>query len=252
MNKKQAHVTLVRAAEGFQHDDELPRGFDWRGFDAYLFDIDGTLANFRDQVHYEAYCNAIQSIYGHPISLEGLAVNGSTDRLILLEALLRAGIPEKDVRASIPGIADFMCTEVERRAAELRPELCPAVPRLLEELKQNGKRLGVASGNLERIGRAKLKSAGLDEYFEFAAFCGTHETRTQIFQSALEAAHKKLGKKAKVCFVGDTPADVLAAKGCGAPVIAVATGIFSLVELGKEGPDMCIPACETLWRYSRL
>ena len=52
---------------------------------------------------------------------------------------------------------------------------------------------------------------------------------------------------ARVCFLGDTPADVAAAKSCGFPVIAVATGIYSLLELAKSEPEMCIPACETLW-----
>jgi hypothetical protein len=44
---------------------------------------------------------------------------------------------------------------------------------------------------------------------------------------------------------------VEAAKACGFPVIAVATGIFSLVELAKGEPEMCIPGCETLWSYAR-
>jgi beta-phosphoglucomutase-like phosphatase (HAD superfamily) len=37
--------------------------FNWRAFDAYLFDIDGTLLHSRDGVHYEAYLAAMEGLY---------------------------------------------------------------------------------------------------------------------------------------------------------------------------------------------
>jgi hypothetical protein len=36
-----------------------PNGFRWMPADAYLFDIDGTLLNTHDQVHYEALNRAM-------------------------------------------------------------------------------------------------------------------------------------------------------------------------------------------------
>ena len=75
--------------------------------------------------------------------------------------LLLAGHAEDEVRAALPSALARMCSEVESRATELRPELCPAVPQLLAELKTAGKILGVTSGNLERIGWAKLRAAGI-------------------------------------------------------------------------------------------
>ncbi len=218
---------LVVAADGFTGNADLPRGFNWRAFDAYLFDIDGTLLNSRDAVHYEAFLIAMRELYGCAVGLEGVAVHGSTDPLILLSALEQAGVCEAEGRAALSAAMARMCAEVEARAAELRPELCGAVPRLLTELKSTGKLLGVTSGNVERIGWAKLKAAGIDEYFSFGSFSDRNETRTEIFRWGAEEARRRLGSEAKVCFVGDTPADVAAAKACGFPVIAVATGIFS-------------------------
>ncbi len=63
----------------------------------------------------------------------------------------------------------------------------------------------------------------------------------EIFRWGAEEARRRLGAEAPVCFVGDTPADVAAAKACGFPVIAVATGIFPVAELAKGEPEMCIP-----------
>ena len=221
------------AADGSDGNEGLPRGFDWRAFDAYLFDIDGTLLNSRDGVHYEAFLIAMRELYGRAVGLEGVPVHGSTDPMILLGALEQAGICEAEGRAALGEAMARMCAEVEARANELRPELCGAVPELLAELKSMGKLLGVTSGNVERIGWAKLNAAGIGEYFSFGSFSDRNETRTEIFRWGAEEARRRLGGEARVCFVGDTPADVAAAKACGFPVIAVATGIFSLAELAR-------------------
>jgi len=244
-------ASIVTAADGFSASPELPRGFDWRAFDAYLFDIDGTLLNSRDAVHYEAFLVAMREFYGRPVPLEGVPVQGSTDPIILLAALERAGICEVEGRAALGAAMARMCTEVEARAHELRPELCSAVPRLLDELRAAGKLLAVTSGNIERIGWAKLKAAGIGDFFAFGSFSDRNESRTEIFRWGAQEARRRLGSNARLCFIGDTPADIAAAKACGFPVIAVATGIFSLAELAKGDPEMCIPACETLWAYAR-
>jgi len=249
MKANHADGALVTAADGFAETSALPRGFDWRAFDAYLFDIDGTLLNSRDSVHYEAFLLAMRELYGREIGIEGVPLHGSTDPLILLAALNRAGFSELEARASLQPAMARMCAEVDTRASELRPELCPAVSQLLAELKATGKILGVASGNIERIGWAKLKAAGISEFFSFGSFSDRNESRTEIFRWGAQQA-RQLCHNARVCFVGDTPADVAAAKSCGSPVIAVATGIYSLLELARSEPEMCIPACETLWRYA--
>ena len=222
------------------------RAFHWREFDAYLFDIDGTLLNSRDAVHYDAFLSALRHLSGRALDLNGVTVHGSTDPLILIDALLLAGIGEAEVRHALPSAMVRMCAEVEARAAELRPELCPAVPQLLAELKAAGKLLGVTSGNLEPIGWAKLKAAGIAQHFSFGSFSDRNAQRAEIFRWGAEKA-RELCKGGRICFVGDTPADIAAAKACGFPVIAVATGIYSVPELACGEPEMCIPACETLF-----
>jgi phosphoglycolate phosphatase-like HAD superfamily hydrolase len=251
MENSRGDGSLVIAADGFLGNEKLARGFNWRAFDAYLFDIDGTLLNSRDLVHYEAFISAMQAMYGREIALEGVTLHGSTDPIIVLAALERAGVCETEGRAALIEVMERMCTVVETRAGEMRPELCGSVRKLLDELKAAGKLLGLTSGNVERIGWAKLKAAGVDEYFSFGSFSDRNESRTEIFRWGAEEARRRLGPEARVCFVGDTPADVQSAKACGFPVIAVATGIFPLLELAKEGPDMCIPDCEVLWSYAQ-
>jgi phosphoglycolate phosphatase-like HAD superfamily hydrolase len=46
--------------------------------------------------------------------------------------------------------------------------------------------------------------------------------------------------------VGDTPADIQAAKTVGAPVIAIATGIYTFSDLVSQGPDACATCASDL------
>jgi len=62
-------------------------GFRWDSADAFLFDIDGTLLNSGDAVHYFAFRNAIRDVLGIEASIEGVPVHGNTD-----VGILRAGI----------------------------------------------------------------------------------------------------------------------------------------------------------------
>ena len=67
----------------------------WDEFDAYLFDIDGTLINCRDAVHYFAFCEALTRIAGRPTNLDGVVAHGNTDVGILRDALHLAKVPDE-------------------------------------------------------------------------------------------------------------------------------------------------------------
>jgi phosphoglycolate phosphatase len=215
-------------------------GFRWNQADAYLFDIDGTLLNSRDSVHYQAFHHAVQSVCGVEPNFDGVHLHGNTDPGILRAALHRAGLSDESIAAHLPRIIKQMCAEVERNVHELDPELCPGIENLLFYLQEQGKLLGAASGNLEPIGWAKLEKAGLKPMFAFGAFSWPREIRAEIFSDGLMLARHKLGATASVCVVGDTPSDIQAARTVGIPVIAVATGIYSFSDLMSCSPDACV------------
>ena len=56
----------------------------------------------------------------------------------------------------------------------------------------------------------------------------------------------RAGQNTSVCVVGDTPADIFAAKAVGIPVIAVATGTYTRNDLLKFAPDSCVESCVEL------
>jgi phosphoglycolate phosphatase-like HAD superfamily hydrolase len=221
-------------------------GFQWTAADAYLFDIDGTLLNSRDAVHYQAFHHAVERVCGVEPNFDGVLVHGNTDPGILRAVLHRAGLSEQVITARLPQMVEQMCAEVVRNRQDLAPEVCPSISDLLAHLQEQGKLLSAASGNLEPIGWAKLEKAGLKSMFAFGSFSWPRETRAEIFSHGVMLARRKLGPTASVYVVGDTPSDVQAARAVGVPVIAVATGIYSFPDLLACSPDACLNCASEL------
>jgi phosphoglycolate phosphatase len=219
-------------------------GFRWDSADAFLFDIDGTLLNSRDAVHYFAFRTAIRDILGIEASIEGVPVHGNTDVGILRAVLQRAGLQDAAIDAHMPQIVARMCAEVQQNREQLNPELCPSILKLISYLRDRGKLLGAASGNLETVGWLKLEKSGLRPMFTFASFSFPREFRAEIFQHGIDLARQRFGGHAAVTVVGDTPSDIEAARTVGVPVIALATGIYSFAQLQAHDPDACF-ACGT-------
>ena len=212
----------------------------WDSYDAYLFDIDGTLLNCTDAVHYFAFCDTLTSIAGRPLNLDGVVAHGNTDIGILRDALALAHVPDEQWRPRLQQMREAMCSHVERNKADLRAEALPLAHEVLQHLHARGAVLGVATGNLETIGRLKLEHCGLLNYFDFGGYSDAHEYRKDVFAAALDRARAIAGQAAEVCVVGDTPADVSAARANGLDVIAVATGVYNVEQLTAERPSLCI------------
>ncbi|MGZ4887993.1 MAG: HAD family hydrolase [Candidatus Angelobacter sp.] len=219
-------------------------GFLWDAADAFLFDIDGTLLNSRDAVHYFAFHNAIREVLGIEASIEGVPVHGNTDVGILRAVLQRAGLKDDAIDAHMPRIVARMSAEVQQNREQLNPELCPSILELVAHLQARGKLLGAASGNLETVAWLKLEKAGLRPTFAFGSFSFPREFRAEIFRHGIDLARQRLGRHASVTVVGDTPSDIDAARTVGVPVIAIATGIYSFARLQARDPDACF-ACAT-------
>lgn len=225
-------------------DDRLrPRGSlerPWDEFDAYLLDVDGTLLNCKDAVHYFAFCAALKTLSGRELNLDDVTAHGNTDVGILRDALILAGIPEPDWRPRIQEACTSMRAYVEMNRHDVRAEGLPAAREVLQHLRDRKAVLGIATGNLEAIGKIKLESCGLLQLFDFTAFSDGLEWRTDVYARAVERARDLAGVDAAICAIGDTPADIRAARQHGINVIAVATGIHSREALSQEQPDLCL------------
>lgn len=230
---EQAHPSLPhRLTQRTQHP--------WTAWDAYLFDVDGTLLRSMDRVHVAAFSEAVVGTLGHAITLDGVTLHGGTDTAILAEACANAGVDADLLAAHTDAILHRMAEIVETQQAELRFRRMPGVPEILDVLQQEGALLGLATGNLERIGWAKMESCGLREWFAFGGFSDRYPNRAELVNAAAEQARQLLGNPAaRICVVGDTPRDIQAARANRLEVIAVATGNYGFDELDACEPDIC-------------
>jgi phosphoglycolate phosphatase len=224
----------------------IREGFRWDDCDAYLFDIDGTLLHAQGGVHTDAFSWSVEAVMGHPLSMDGVAVHGSTDTAILRDAFRLAAIKDEVWQPRQEEILERMRARVLDQREAMSVTVMPGVLSMLAYLKSRGKVLGVATGNLEQIGWLKIEIAGLRDWFSFGGFSDRHALRSDMIANALAAARKLAGTHAKVCVVGDTPSDIAAAKANDLPTIAVATGVFSYQTLLQHQPEVCTSTLRAL------
>ncbi|HEY0759663.1 MAG TPA: HAD family hydrolase [Acidisarcina sp.] len=212
----------------------------WDSFDAYLFDIDGTLLHCRDAVHYYGFCEVLSATARRPMTLEGVNAHGNVDMGIVRDAMRVAGIADSEWRDQATSMEAALSLFVEQRSEQLSIDVMPGVTDVLGHLRDKGATLGVATGNLERIGWAKLERCRLRPWFQFGGFSDGYEYRADVVHAAILKARKLAGVDASLCLVGDTPADIRAARANGLPVIAVSSGIYSYEELVTDAPDFLV------------
>jgi phosphoglycolate phosphatase len=227
-------------------------GFGGIEADAFLFDIDGTLTITRDLVHYNALNRAMREAYEVETTIDGIAYHGKTDVGILRATLARAGISGARFERDLLSALKVVRREVDAHANEIMVDVCSGIPEILKVLYTAGKLIGVASGNLEAVGWHKIEAAGLRRFFTLGCFSDENEMRVDIFRQAVAEAQRRLGHSDKVCFVGDTPSDIQAAREIGAKIISVCTGAYRQSDLACLEPDLCVSSCTELLQRGSL
>jgi phosphoglycolate phosphatase len=213
---------------------------EWDQYDVYLFDVDGTLLECKDAVHYFAFCSVLSGLAGRPLNLDGVTAHGNTDVGILRDALQLAGVPDGAWRGRLAEIVASLGAHVQAGRQNICATVLPAVTTVLAYLRSREKVLGVATGNLEEVGKLKLGHCDLLSYFDFGAYSDAFEYRVDVFRAAVTRARGTAGASASICVVGDTPADIQAAHANGVDVIAVATGVYPFARLMAEKPEWCL------------
>jgi len=240
-------------------------------FSVYLFDVDGTLVSaggagrraFERAVvdhcgprsldpHFHSTGEGVSGGEGKGRggALDGLRLDGLTDRLITRKAMELLGLPFEDALcdALLERYVEHLRTEIQGPGYSVLPGVFAA----LEALRGRGAIVGLCTGNIEAGARLKLDRGGLDRYFDWSAsaVCGfgaDGEEREKLVLAALRRASARLGRPVparEALVVGDTPRDVAAAHHAGCPVHCVATGRYGEAELRACGADHVVPTLE--------
>jgi len=113
------------------------------------------------------------------------------------------------------------------------------VQELLEELDKNNVLMGLVTGNLEPIGKGKLKKIGLNHYFKVGGFGSDDISRANLVKKAIKEAEQNYEFRTNnnVFLFGDAPQDMKAGKEAGVKTIGVTTGVYSKKQLENSGAD---------------
>ena len=208
-----------------------------------LWDIDGTLLN-AGGVGRDLYNVVFLQLFGRSLSAYA-PMAGRTDRAIILETLIMAGVdePRRYVDPFIAGLsaqAPLIQSAMVSRGQAL-PGAAAALARIAGHAHQS-----VLTGNIRPLAEVKLAALGLREGLDLCigAYGDDHEDRAELVQVARRRAADVHGRSLSTSFagrstvvVGDTPLDISAAICAGARAVGVATGMYSAADLVAAGAD---------------
>jgi phosphoglycolate phosphatase-like HAD superfamily hydrolase len=203
-----------------------------------LFDIDGTLLTSGGAGE-RALRRGFRARFGIEDDLSKTEIAGRTDSGIARQMLVAHGFTEspENLTAFFDDYLHFLKEELPSSPGRLLPGILP----LLEALKpRSDVVLALLTGNLARGAEIKLMHYGVWHYFEFGAYADDHHDRNQLGHFARQRARERHGiefPSERIFVLGDTPHDITCARAIGAKAVAIATGKFSVAELGALGPD---------------
>ena len=207
-----------------------------------IFDLDGTLID-----SLTAYSMAFnRTVNRHrllPVNLREMT--DLLNQFISLDEMLHRTYPHLSAEER----AVFM-TEMRNEFIALAPDhitLQPYAKEVLGELREQGMKIGIATGRMSD-GSSKwreLKTLRIDTLIDAVVTAG--ETRPKPDPASLIKCVFDLGLTPDACvFVGDSRADIIAARAAGVTSIAIPTGVASRQDLAAEQPQHIIDSLAML------
>jgi phosphoglycolate phosphatase-like HAD superfamily hydrolase len=210
-----------------------------------LWDIDHTLIE-NGGVSKETYSLAFELLTGCAPSVRP-ATDGRTDFQIMHE-LLAANSMDTDKYVEIAQFEGVLIEAMERNSAQLpqRGHILPGVIEALAFLSSTPTVIqSVLTGNIASNARAKLGAFNLDAWLDLdvGGFGSDDKVRSNLVDTARQRVSVKYGKtfdRASTILIGDTLFDIKAAHDGDAKILAVATGVYSSLQLTEAGADLVL------------
>ena len=205
-------------------------------YDPILFDLDGTVVD-SGAIILASLRHATQTVLGQTIPDERLlaTVGGSG-----LASQMRDFDPER---------VDELVRVYSEHNAPLHSELaaCEGMPELLEDLKAEGRRLGIVTAKRRKTVQLAFDTLPIEHLFDVVV-AGDETERQKPHPEPLLRALAQLGADSKTAaYVGDSPFDMQAARAGGLTAIAATWGrIHNRERLEQAEPDHIVETMEEL------
>lgn len=204
-----------------------------------LFDLDGTLTDPE-----EGITTSVQ------YALKSFGID-EPDRKKLTPFI---GPPLKDSFMNFYGFSEEQAEEGIAKYREwfapkgiFQNAVYPGIPQMLQELKESGKVLAVASSKPQVFVEKILEHFAIKDYFSVivgSELDGTRGRKEEVVEEAL----RQLGEteKAQTVMVGDRSFDILGGKQYGLVTVGVSFGYAKEGELEEAGADYVVDTVEEL------
>lgn len=214
-----------------------------------LFDIDGTLLISRG-IGREAKRRAMLECFGVTGDLDSHVFGGKTDWGILADLLAPHGYSAADIGREMPAYEAVMARHMREISGEYVADPCPHAMELVQALRARDDTLvGLVTGNTARTALIKLEMAGFSpDSFVIGAFGNESPRRDDLTRLARQRAAEHLRRElkgAELIVIGDTPADIQAARAIDAVAVAVCTGYAGRDRLIGSDPDFLLDDLST-------
>ncbi len=193
-------------------------------YELILFDLDGTLTDPA-----EGITNSVE----YALNKMGINIENKRDlyKFIgppLLESFQNfCNFNKEDSKQALTYYREYF-----KEKGMLENVVYDGIDNMLKTLKNNGKRLCVATSKPEPFAINILEYFGLSKYFEFIAgsnMDGTRAKKNEVIDYCL--SHCKFLDKSKVVMIGDREHDIIGANKCSVDSIGVLFGYGSREEL---------------------
>lgn len=208
-----------------------------------LFDIDGTLLHSRG-LSKDLYLEALSETFGTPLTFDavpGRSWRGLTDYGIAQELLRWAAVPESEWGAGIPAAFERLGELWMKRGTPEDIELYDGVIALLDMLEEADiDEIGLFTANCAAGAAHKIRLSGLEAErtrFRFSASGDAVVTKERVLTDFLQGRSESVAAK-NGWVIGDSPADIEAARACGLRSVGVCTGWYRADALKAARPDL--------------
>lgn len=214
-------------------------------YDAYLFDLDGTLIDTAPDLMHALNETLVHAGYEKVgIELTRLWV-GHGAKVMIGQAVKHQGGGELNAAQLEELFGYFLERYSEHIADESLPY--PGVVESLDALAARTHKLGVVTNKMQGLSMQLLRELDLYRFFNIVVGGDTLQVRKPEPQPILYACNELVSTPTDTLFVGDSSTDVKAARAAGCPVICMRDGYNHNTPADELGADHVIDSfCQLL------
>ena len=214
-----------------------------------LFDIDGTLLMSKG-IGRESKRRAMLEYYGEVGNIDNHFFGGKTDWYTLVELLEPFGKTSENIGEELPIFEELMAKHMNDLRDQYTADAIPHAMELVNTLRErDDTMIGLVTGNMSKTAPIKLEMAGYDPaWFTVGAYGNESPDRNDLPQLAIDRAQDITGHTYsgdQVIVIGDTAADIHAARAVSATSVAVCTGFVHRDKLICQAPDFLLADLST-------